>query len=90
MSIYSLLQISPASSSPRLSNTEVFPYFLRTVSSDAEIVPGIVQAMNQFDWSRIALITQSENIFTFVSGRYTVVNVNALLKINNISYNICT
>ena len=40
---------------------------MRTVPSDAEIVVGITQAMKQFGWSRIALITQSENIFTFVS-----------------------
>ena len=60
-------QISPASTSPRLSNDYTFPHFVRTVSSDAEIVVGIVQAMKQFQWSRIALITQSENIFTFVS-----------------------
>ena len=65
--LFSIFQISPAASSPRLSNTEVFPRFLRTVSSDAEIAVGIVQAMKQFEWSRIAVITQSENIFTFVS-----------------------
>ena len=59
------------SSSPRLSNTEVFPRFLRTVSSDAEIVVGIIQIMKQFGWSRMALITQSENIFTFVSVHIT-------------------
>ena len=40
---------------------------MRTVSSDAEIVAGIIGAMKQFKWSRIALLTQSENIFTFVS-----------------------
>ena len=62
-----LLKISPASTSPHLSNTRTFPNFIRTVSSDAEIVIGIVQAMKQYGWSRIALITQSENIFTFVS-----------------------
>ena len=45
----------------------MFPLFLRTVSSEAEIVVGIIQVMKQFDWSRMALITQSENIFTFVS-----------------------
>ena len=62
-----LLKISPASTSPRLSNDRTFPNFIRTVSSDAEIAIGIVQAMKQYGWSRIALITQSENIFTFVS-----------------------
>lgn len=44
-----------------------FPSFVRTVSSGAEIAVGIVQAMKQFGWSRIALITQSENLFNFVS-----------------------
>ena len=62
-----IFQISPGSSSPRLSDTQIFPSFLRTVSSDAEIVVGIVQAMKEFRWSRIALITQTENIFTSVS-----------------------
>ena len=65
--LFSIFQISQGATSPHLSNTEVFPRFLRTVSSDAEIVVGIVQAMKQFGWSRIAVITQSENIFTFVS-----------------------
>ncbi|XP_065899524.1 gamma-aminobutyric acid type B receptor subunit 2-like [Dysidea avara] len=64
---WNLVQISQASSSPRLSNNETFPLFLRTVSSDAEIVAGIVAAMKEFGWSRVALITQSENIFTFLS-----------------------
>ena len=38
------------------------------MSSDAEIVDGIILVMKQFQWSRIGLITQSENIFTFVSA----------------------
>jgi len=60
-------QISPGSSSPHLSNNKLFPLFLRTVSSDAEIAVGITAAMKKFGWSRVALITQSESIFTFVS-----------------------
>ena len=60
-------QIAPSSVSPFLSNTQVFPSFLRTVPSGASQVVGIVQAMKQFGWSRIGVITQSENIFTFVS-----------------------
>ncbi|XP_065899518.1 gamma-aminobutyric acid type B receptor subunit 2-like isoform X2 [Dysidea avara] len=64
---WNLVQISPGSTSPRLSNEKLFPLFLRTVSSDAEIAVGITAAMKRFGWSRVALITQSENIFTFFS-----------------------
>ena len=65
--MYSYIQISPTSGSPFLSNTQVFPSFIRTVPSEAEQVIGIVQAMKQFGWSRLGVITQSENLFTFVS-----------------------
>ena len=60
-------QISPSSSSPRLSSDKNFPNFLRTISSEAEVNIGIVNVMKQFGWSRIAAITQSDNLFTFVS-----------------------
>ena len=62
-----ILQISQSSSSPHLSNIRQFPKFLRTVSSDIEIAQGISLLMKHFSWSRVALLTQSENIFTFVS-----------------------
>lgn len=61
------LKISPVSTSPHLSNAITFPNFIRTAASGSEIVIGIVQAMKQYGWSRIALMTQSENVFTFVS-----------------------
>jgi len=44
------------------------------VSSDAEIAEGITAAMKEFGWSRIALLTQSENIFTFVSSYIVMLN----------------
>ena len=63
----SISQISPTSASPRLSNNKTFPHFIRTFSSEAETIYGILHAMKQFEWSRIAVITQSDNLFTFVS-----------------------
>ncbi|XP_065899544.1 gamma-aminobutyric acid type B receptor subunit 2-like isoform X2 [Dysidea avara] len=65
---WSLVQISPSASSPRLSSTSPFSRFLRTVSSDREIDYGISRTMRRFGWSRIALLTQSENIFTFFAA----------------------
>ena len=69
------LQISPASTSTHLSNDRTFPNFIRTVSSSSEVVDGIIQAMKQYGWSRIALMTQSENIFTFVSYLFLIIEV---------------
>ena len=87
-----VLQISPASTSPRLSSSKVFPKFLRTVSSDAEVVAGIVPAMKQYGWSRIALLTQSENIFTYVSGSmvaHIYFNVNMCVYVSNLTVIYC-
>lgn len=66
---WNLVQISPAATSPRLSRElDSFPTFLRTVASDTAMVPGIAAAMINFRWSRIALLTQAENVFTFFSA----------------------
>lgn len=76
-------QIAPTSTSPRLSNTKIFPRFLRTISSEAEIVVGIIQAMKQFKWSRIAVITQNDNLFTFVScNKFCTVKINVAIYMN--------
>ena len=57
------------------------------MSSDAEIAIGIVQVMKQFDWSRIALVTQSENIFTFVSVKpFTLAIVVCVHYANEIKF----
>ena len=43
-----------------------FSRFLRTVSSDSAILPVVAAVMQNFGWSWIALLTQTENLFTFV------------------------
>ena len=82
-------QISPGSSSPHLSNNKLFPLFLRTVSSDAEIAEGITAAMKKFGWSRVALITQSESIFTFVSLVTTYNSLYQCVHVNIFHYLLC-
>ena len=59
-------QISPRSSSPRLSDRDKFPTFLRTVPSIINIAPGIVKLMQHFDWKYVAIITQEVDLFTLV------------------------
>ena len=60
------LQISAGASNPRLSDTIEYPTLLRTVSSDAAVVDGIIAMMKHYGWSRIACVTQQEFIFTAV------------------------
>ena len=62
----SFIQIATTSTSPRLSDKNSFPTFLRPVPSDTSIAPGIVKLMQHFDWKHIAIITQEEDIFTLV------------------------
>ena len=64
---YVFVQISPGSSSPRLSNHEYFPTFLRSVASDTSTATGIVKLMQHLKWKHVAIITQEEDIFTLVS-----------------------
>ena len=59
-------QISTVSTSPRLSIEKEFPYFLRLVGPDSSINPGLVELMTYFKWEHLAIITQEEDIFTFV------------------------
>lgn len=40
--------------------------YIRVVSSDVATAEGVVSLMKQFDWTRVAVITQQETIFTSV------------------------
>ena len=40
--------------------------YIRVVSSDVATAEGVVNLMRQFDWTRVAVITQQETIFTSV------------------------
>ena len=61
------------STSPALSDNSTFETFYRVVSSDAAVVEGIVNLALQFNWSRIAVISQQENIFTSVSDKISII-----------------
>ena len=61
------IQIAIEASSPRLSSTQEYPLFLRSVPPDNNITPGISGLMRHFRWEHIAIVTQEEDLFTFVS-----------------------
>ncbi|XP_069730568.1 LOW QUALITY PROTEIN: taste receptor type 1 member 3 [Phaenicophaeus curvirostris] len=49
-------QVSYGASSEKLSNTELYPSFYRTVPSDKNLVEAIVLLLNKFGWNWIATI----------------------------------
>ncbi len=62
-------QISPLSSGPNLVAVDSpFTTFLRLVPSDTAAAIAVVSLMEQFNWTRLGLITQQELSFTSVSG----------------------
>lgn len=73
-------QISPLSTGPNLvvENSTSFATFLRLVPSDVAAAMGVVSLMEQFNWTRLGLITQQESSFTFVSNAIDMHNTRTL------------
>ena len=55
------------STSPRLSDVNIYPTFIRVVAPDNSIGIGIAELMNVLNWKYVSIITQEEDIFTLVS-----------------------
>ena len=53
---YSMGQLSPASTSAKLSQTYNYPYFYRTIPSDAVQAQGIILLCKEFGWTNIAVV----------------------------------
>ena len=61
------VQVSYSSSSGVLDDREQFPYFFRTIPSDKDIVLGISEFIDYFNWSRVVIFTQDDERFKTVS-----------------------
>ena len=59
-------QISYSSALAALSDRSRFRNYFRTFPSFEDLAPAIASLMRHFNWSRIAFITQEENLFTKV------------------------
>ncbi|KAJ7421494.1 Taste receptor type 1 member 3 [Willisornis vidua] len=53
-------QVSYGASSEKLSNTELYPSFYRTVPSDKNLVEAVVLLLNRFGWNWIATIASDD------------------------------
>lgn len=60
-------QLSYGSSSPALSDRDRFPTFFRTHPSATLHNPTRLKLFKKFNWTRIATVQQTEEVFTSVS-----------------------
>ena len=71
---YLYFQLSYGSSSPALSNSRRFPTFFRTHPSATLHNPTRVKLFQKFEWTRIATIQETQEIFTSVCVHTRVIN----------------
>ncbi|XP_013226561.2 taste receptor type 1 member 3 [Columba livia] len=72
-------QVSYGASSERLSNTESFPSFYRTVPSDKSLVEAVVLLLNEFGWNWVGSIGSdneygrgAQGLFVSVAGNHNI------------------
>ncbi|KAK2521703.1 hypothetical protein Q9233_010947 [Columba guinea] len=72
-------QVSYGASSERLSNTESFPSFYRTVPSDKSLVEAVVLLLNDFGWNWVGSIGSdneygqgAQGLFVSVAGNHNI------------------
>ena len=61
------LQISYGSSSPTLSDRDMFPKFFRTIPSETQSNSARFALMQQYNWTKVATLHETRNVFTLVS-----------------------
>ncbi|XP_053316266.1 G-protein coupled receptor family C group 6 member A-like [Spea bombifrons] len=75
LSLHYIPQISPASSSPYLSDKTRFPSFLRTVPSDMHQTKAISKLIRKFGWNWVGIISSDDDY-----GHSGADNLNHFLK----------
>ena len=81
-----LSQISYGSSTPTLSDRNMFPRFFRTIPSEVQSNSARFALMLLYNWERVATLHETQNIFSLVGRRTHThsikqsINRNALLK----------
>ena len=63
-----IAQISPACSSPSLSNQEQFSTFVRTTGSYAKLADPILALLQQMSWTRLSILADTSNIMQMSAG----------------------
>ncbi|XP_075028470.1 taste receptor type 1 member 3 [Calonectris borealis] len=72
-------QVSYGASSEKLSNTEMYPSFYRTVPSDKNLAEAVVLLLNKFGWNWIATVGSddeygrgAQELFLSIAGNHSI------------------
>ena len=60
------MQISCVSTSTELANRKRFRYYFQLLPTSASIAPTYYGVIRHYEWRRVGLIVQNENLFTVV------------------------
>ena len=69
------MQISYGSSSPTLSDRDMFPTFFRTIPSETQSNSARFALMKRYNWTKVATLHETRNVFTLVS--WTVYSISS-------------
>ena len=72
----SSLQVSCIASSPAFRNRVLFPRYFQLLPTDASQADAFYAIIKHYNWRRVALIVQDENLFTVVKNEHVVHNTN--------------
>uniref|UniRef100_A0A915KP82 Receptor ligand binding region domain-containing protein n=1 Tax=Romanomermis culicivorax TaxID=13658 RepID=A0A915KP82_ROMCU len=82
LKLFKIPQVSFFSSSAELSNRERFPYFFRTIPSDAWQVEAMKDIILEFNWSYVSLIYEESSYGKVI--KYMVDNLGTLINYDGI------
>ena len=64
------LQVSCIASSPAFRNRKLFPRYFQLLPTDASLAITYLGLIEFYNWKRVAIIVQMENLFTVVHNVY--------------------
>ena len=72
------LQLSCVSSSAELAKRHLFPNYFQLLAPDDDLADAFLAIIQEFGWTRVAIITQRENLLTVVNAKVDFVMQSSL------------
>ena len=81
---FQIPEIGYSATSITLSNTELYPYFLRVVSPDSQQAQALAELVQAFGWTYISTI-HSDGLYSFFSVMVQSLPVEVLIRFSESS-----